>query len=102
MSYNKDKLQVQNWVKFYFKVKFDLDGQGPSSPKTIGTLTKVFYTLFPNLVILSWMGHELSQRQIKNWPRVKSETYHPSNSLSASTRQSTIQWWQSSEINHET
>ena len=34
-----------------FEVKFDLEGQGQLPPKTMGTLTKVFYTYGPNLVI---------------------------------------------------
>ena len=45
--------QAQNWVTFDFGVKFDLEGQGQSPPKTIGILTKVFYTYGPNLVILA-------------------------------------------------
>ena len=36
--------QAQNGANFDFEVKFDLEGQGQSPPKTIGTLTKVFYT----------------------------------------------------------
>ena len=55
--------QAQNGVNFDFKVKFDLEGQGQSPPKTIGILTKVFYTYGPNLVILAWMGDELSRGQ---------------------------------------
>ena len=51
--------QAQNGVNFDFEVKFDLDGQGQSPPKTIQILTKVFYTYGPNLVILAWMGDEL-------------------------------------------
>ena len=31
--------------------------------KTIGILTKVFYTYGPNLVILAWTGDELSRGQ---------------------------------------
>ena len=42
-----------------FNVKFDLQGQGRLLHKTIGILTKVFYTCDPNLVILTWMGYEL-------------------------------------------
>ena len=66
----------------------------PDQPqKTIGILTKVFYTYGPNLVILAWSGDELSRGQASdyrthgrthrqtqpttipeglNWPRVKS------------------------------
>ena len=45
--------QAQTGVNFDFKVKFDLEGQGQSTPKAIGILTKVFYTYGPNLVILA-------------------------------------------------
>ena len=48
--------QAQNGVNFDFEhveVKFDLEGQGQSPPKTIGILTKVFCTFGPNLVILA-------------------------------------------------
>ena len=55
--------QAQHGVHFDFEVKFDLEGQGQSPPKTIGTLTKVFYTYGPNLVILAWTGDELSRGQ---------------------------------------
>ena len=55
--------QAQNGVHFDFEVKFDLEGQGQSPPKTIGTLTKVFYTYGPNLVILARTGDELSRGQ---------------------------------------
>ena len=55
--------QAQNGVTFDFEVKFDLEGQGQSPPKTIGILTKVFITYGPNLVILAWTGDELSRGQ---------------------------------------
>ena len=55
--------QAPNGVNFDFEVKFDLEGQGQSPPKTIGILTKVFYTYGPNLVILAWTGDELSRGQ---------------------------------------
>ena len=45
--------QAQNRVNFDFEVKFDLEGQSQSSPKTIGILTKVSYIYGPNLVILA-------------------------------------------------
>ena len=79
--------QAQNGVNFDFEVKFDLEGQGQSPPKTIGILTKVFYTYGPNLVILASTGDELSSGQTwwrtdgrmqattipegQYWPRVK-------------------------------
>ena len=53
--------QAQNEAKFDFQVKFDLEYQGRSSPKTIGTQTEVFCISGPNLVILAWMGDELSR-----------------------------------------
>ena len=89
--------QAQNGVNFDFEVKFDLEGQGQSPPKTIGILTKVFYTYGPNLVILAWTGDELSRGQTwwrtdgltdgrtqattipegQYWPRVKKNDKHP-------------------------
>ena len=55
--------QAQNGVNFDFEVQFDLEGHGQSPPKTVGILTKVFYTYGPNLVILAWTGDELSRGQ---------------------------------------
>ena len=76
-----------NGVNFDFEVKFDLEGQGQSPPKTIGNLTKVFSTYGLNLVILAWKVDELSRGQTwwradgrmqattipegQYWPRVK-------------------------------
>ena len=78
------------WGKFWLLAKFDLEGQGLLPPKTIGTLSMVFYTYGLNLVILAWTGdsfradkhmitaHTKAQRQMQaktipkaqNWPRV--------------------------------
>ena len=60
------------WGKFWIEVKFDLEGQGQSPPKTIGILTKVFYTYGPNLMILAWTGVELSRGQ--TWWRTDGRT----------------------------
>ena len=59
--------QAQNGVNFDFEVKFDLEGQGQSPPKTIGILIKVFYTFGPNVAILAWTGPELSCRPASDW-----------------------------------
>ena len=59
--------EAQNGVTFDFEVKFDLEGQGQSPPKTIGILTKVFYTYGQNLVILAWTGDELSHGQASDY-----------------------------------
>ena len=59
--------QAQNGVTFDFEVKFDLEAQGQSPPKTIGILTKVFNTDGPNLVILAWTGDELSRGQASDY-----------------------------------
>ena len=59
--------QAQNGVNFDFKGKFDLEGKGQSPPKTIGTLTNVFYIYGSNLVILAWTGLELSRGQASDW-----------------------------------
>ena len=37
------------------------------APKTIGTLTKVFYTYGLNLVILAWTGPKLSRGQASDY-----------------------------------
>ena len=66
--------QAQNGVTFDFEVKFDLEGQGQSHPKTIGILTKVFYTYGPNLVILAWTDDELSRGQAGGW-RTRTDTH---------------------------
>ena len=49
-----------------FENKFNLTCQAQSTPKTIGILTKVFCTSGPNLVVLAWMGDELSLGQAQN------------------------------------
>ena len=59
--------QAPNGVNFDFEVKFDLEGQGQSLPKTIGILTKVFYIYGPNLVILAERSDELSRGQARVW-----------------------------------
>ena len=59
--------QAQNGVNFDFRVKFDLEGQGPLPLKTIGTLTKSFFTFGPNMVTMAWMGPELSRGQASDW-----------------------------------
>ena len=80
--------QAQNCANFDFQVKFDLEGQGQSTPKTIGILTKLFCMSGSNLVILArtsdklsrgqardWRPHEQTQATTipegQNWPRVK-------------------------------
>ena len=47
------------WVNLNFKVKFHLEGQGRLLPKTIGTLTKLFCILWPNLMVLASTRDEL-------------------------------------------
>ena len=84
-----------------FENKLHLTCHAQSTPKTIGILTKVFYTCGPNLVILAWTDDELSREQARdyrthrrtdgqtdrqtqattipeaqNWPRVKKNTSH--------------------------
>ena len=59
--------QGQNGVNLTFQVKFDLEGQGQSPPKTIGTLTKLFCTFCPNLVVLAWMRGDLWPGQARGW-----------------------------------
>ena len=80
--------QAQNGVNFDFEVKFDLEGQGQSPPKTIGILTKVFYTYGDPSLNGWWViartnlvtdGRTDGQTQATTipegqyWPRVKKE-----------------------------
>ena len=55
--------QTQNGVNLDFDLIFHIEGQSRSLHKTIGTLTKLFCTFGPNLVILAWTGTELSRGQ---------------------------------------
>ena len=59
--------QAQNWVKFNFQLKLDLEGQGQSTPLQNKDLNQGFCTSDPNLVILAWTGDELSYRQACDW-----------------------------------
>ena len=59
--------QAQNGVNLAFPVKFDLEGQGQSPPKTIGTLTKFFCTFCPNLMVLAWTRDDLWHGQAQGW-----------------------------------
>ena len=59
--------QAQNGVNFDCEVKFDIEDQCQSPPKTIKVVIKVFYTFGPNLVILAWTGPELSRGQASDW-----------------------------------
>ena len=70
LAWTDDELllgHAQNGVNFDSEGKFDLEGEGQSPPKTIGILTKVFYTCVSNLVILAWTGLELSRGQASDW-----------------------------------
>ena len=49
-----------------FKIENEIEDQDQSIPKLIGILTQVFCTFGPNLVILAWIGDELSCRQAQN------------------------------------
>ena len=49
-----------------FENNLNLTCQAQSTPKPIGILTKVFCTSGPNLLVLAWMGDELSRGQAQN------------------------------------
>ena len=59
--------QAQNCVNFDFQVKFDLEVQGQSTPKTIGILTKLFCMSGLYLVILAGTSDKLSRWQARDW-----------------------------------
>ena len=90
MSYRTDKLKKGSILTLKLNLTLKVKVNHP--PKTIGILTKVFYTYGANLVILAWTGVELSRGQAsdyrtdgrthrqtqattipegQNWPRVK-------------------------------
>ena len=56
LGWTGDKIsreQAQNGINLDFQVKFDLEDQGQSSPKTTGIVTALRYISGPNLVILT-------------------------------------------------
>ena len=59
--------QAQNSANFDFQVKFYLEDQNQSTPKTIGILTKMFCMSGSNLVILAGTSHKLSRGQAHDW-----------------------------------
>ena len=54
--------QAQNSVNFDFQVKFDLEGQGQSTPKTIGILTKMFLHVWFKFGDSSWNQSQVIAR----------------------------------------
>ena len=91
VTYRPDNLTNSKWGKFWLWSESWPWRSRSITPKTIGILTKVFYTYGPNLLILAWTGDELSRGQTcwrtdgltdgqtkattipigQNWPRVK-------------------------------
>ena len=67
MSYHVDNFQAQNGENLMFKVKFYLEGQCWLPHKNLRTLNKVLHTFGQDLVILVWMGPELSHRKASDW-----------------------------------
>ena len=90
--------QAQNGVKFDFQVKFDLEDQGRSSPKTIGTQTKVFCISGPNLVIRAWMGDELSCGLARDW-YTHTRTHRPTDAGNDNTRRPKLAWGKKGKTN---
>ena len=58
--------RISDANKLDFENELNLTCQAQSTPKAIRILTKVFCTSGPNLVVLAWTVHELSQRQTQN------------------------------------
>ena len=58
--------QGQNGVNFDFKVQFDHGGSiAPPNSRDLNQLTNAFCTFDPNMVILTWTGHELWRGQAR-------------------------------------
>ena len=47
------------WVNLDFDLIFDLEGHNQLLHETLGTLTKLFCTFGPNLVIQAWKGPKI-------------------------------------------
>ena len=62
----KTNLKIENEFED-FKVKFDFEGQGQSTPKTIGISTKRLCMSGLNLVILAGTSYKLSRGQARDW-----------------------------------
>ena len=62
-------MQINMILKW--KWKFNMTCQGEWTPKTKGTITKVFSISCPNLVILAWMGDKYFCRQAQNGVNLK-------------------------------
>ena len=77
--------QAQNGVNFDFEVKFDLEDEGQLPPKTIGIVTKVFYTYGPNWVLLAWTGDELSRGQARDYRTYGRTDGHTDRQMQATT-----------------
>ena len=60
MSNGMEKLKMGSILTLKLNLTLEVK---VNHPKTIGILTKVFYTYGPNLVILAWTGDELSRGQ---------------------------------------
>ena len=76
--------QGQNGVNFDFKVQFDHGGSiAPQNSRDLNQLTNAFCTFDPNMVILTWTGHELwrgqahTQRQGHTYTQTDTGTWIP-------------------------
>ena len=58
--------RISDANKHDFENALNLTCKAQSTPKAIRILTKAFCTSGPNLVVLAWTVHELSQRQTQN------------------------------------
>ena len=65
--------QAQIGVNFKFEVKFDLEGQGQSPPRTIGILAKDFYNLWPKFSDPSSHGWCVIARTSKCLPHTQTD-----------------------------
>ena len=72
-------------------MKFDLEGEGQSPPKTIEIFNKVFCTSAPNLMVLAWTNGELWCGQAQNLGYIW--TFKFNLTLKVKVDCSTIQLW---------
>ena len=66
VSLNIYKNSANKFGRTGFKFENEIEDQDQSIPKLIGILPQIFCTYGLNLVILAWIGYELSGRQAQN------------------------------------
>ena len=65
IKYDTKTMQISKKITFMFKN--EIEAEGLSDPKSTGISTVIKCISRPNLVILAWIGGNLSCSQAQNW-----------------------------------